>query len=393
MNSPEGDEDLFAGLISAWNDSNTDPAADEVEKAEKSRQGTWRLDRIEAAGFGGLTVFGGPTFDLRVNGENWCLEGQNGSGKTSLASVTLWALTGKRIREHDGPIDERGERSPVVNTAGKKIGDWPSFASYPPSAADLIKPVEVWARLTFTNAQREFATAYRQMVSPLAGNPTSRVNVDPRLLAAPELIETGLLMPARLARIGFGERSKSLYDAVKILTGLDQLADISDGCGQLTHGGRRFLRFGKDNDIDGLQVRFTENMASAELKAKEVNFALPAQRILAEDTAQSLRKSAELSSAEAGGHLRTLKSEIAREIDTTTTEGRRTISNAVSTARVLSSQGTKGIAVFEAWTALKEASEHPSFTCLPARIETGHARILCVLSPGMNVNLLIRNSV
>src|ERR1035437_9460859 len=47
----------------------------------------------------------------------------------SLASAILWALTGKRIREQDGPIEELGARSPVTNSEGKKIGEWPSFAS------------------------------------------------------------------------------------------------------------------------------------------------------------------------------------------------------------------------------------------------------------------------
>ena len=57
-------------------------------------------------------------------------------------------------------------------------------------------------------------------------------------------------MPARLVRIGFGEKSGSLYEAVKMLTGLDQLADIADGCIQFTHNGRRFLKYGKENGLD-----------------------------------------------------------------------------------------------------------------------------------------------
>jgi hypothetical protein len=30
-----------------------------------------------------------------------------------------------------------------MNNAGKKIGDWPSLASYPASPAELIKPADV----------------------------------------------------------------------------------------------------------------------------------------------------------------------------------------------------------------------------------------------------------
>ena len=125
-------------------------------------------------------------------GRNRRLNGQNGSGKTSLASAILWAITGKRIREQDGPIDEHGERAAVTNETGKKLGDWPSVASYPATVYDLIKPIEVWVRLTFENQQGAIATAYRRMTCPLKGNPTSEVVIDPRLLITPQLLETGL---------------------------------------------------------------------------------------------------------------------------------------------------------------------------------------------------------
>jgi hypothetical protein len=37
---------------------------------------------------------------------------------------------------------------------------------------------------------------------------------------------------------------------------------------------------------------------------------------------------------------------------------------------VIANQGAKGIAVFDAWSALKEAIEHQPFAGLPAQIET-----------------------
>jgi len=148
-------------LIAAWNREGTDPASEDLPSASIAVGDVWRLDRIEASGFGGLTLFGGPQFDLRIDGENWCLEGQNGSGKTSLTSAILWALTGKRIREQDGPVEVQCARLPVTNKDGKKIGEWPFVASYPSSTADLLKSAEVWVRLTFKNAKDESATATR----------------------------------------------------------------------------------------------------------------------------------------------------------------------------------------------------------------------------------------
>jgi hypothetical protein len=305
----QGSEDLFSGLIAAWK-AEGDPASEDTESVPSVGEDVWRLDRIDASGFGGLTLFGGPEFKLWVNGENWCLEGQNGSGKTSLASAILWALTGKRIREQDGPVEELGARSPVLNGEGKKIGDWPSFASYPADPADLTKSVSVWVRLTFKNADGELAEAYRIIVCPLTGDAKTTAGVDLRLRVATELMETGLLMPARIAKVGFGDRSQSLYEAVKMLTGLDQFADISDGCSQyFTHAGRRFLRYGKDNGIEGYSTKFSESMVSARLRAKELSFKLPDDSALGDNNVvKGLRDAADSASSEAGEHLATLKS-------------------------------------------------------------------------------------
>ena len=373
----QGNEDLFAGLIASWNQGDVGSEPEGVKKNQNGGGDAWRLDRIEASGFGGLTLFGGKAFDLRINGENWCLEGQNGSGKTSLASAILWTLTGKRIRDQDGPIDEQGARSPVLNNAGKKIGEWPSLASYPASPADLIKQVDVWVRLTFVNTKGEFATAYRRMLCPLVGNPTREVNIDSQLVVAPELIEIGLLMPARLARVGFGDRSQSLYEAVKMLTGLDQLADIAEGCAsQFTHAGRRFLRYGKDNGIDGFKTKFDDSMAKAEKQANNLNYTLPeTRRIDDKKVVRHLKAAAHNASGDAGTFLATLRSEIAPEIDTTTTDGRLKVQTAVSKARAILDQKTGGVVAFEAWAALREAAKDGSFTSLPAAIDAARARL------------------
>jgi hypothetical protein len=366
-----GHEDLFNGLILAWNEVDADPARTAIATVNEAAGDVWRLDRLEASGFGGLSQCGGTTFNLWVNGANWCLEGQNGSGKTSLTSSILWALTGKRIREQDGPVDEQGLRSPVTNSEGGKIGDWPSFASYPTKTQDLAKTAEVWVRLTFTNGKGELATAYRRMICPSTAAATFEVAIDPRLQTAPELIEIGLTMPARISRIGFGDRSQSLYDAVKMLTGLDLLSDIADCCSQITHGGRKFLRYGKDNGIDGFAKIFNEDMAKAEVKSKELAFALPDDRAIGDaDVVQALRTYGANASTAAGSHLATLKADIPPIINTATTEGRLTVRNAASSARAIAHQPISEIPIFEVWTALKEAKDREPFQSLSVEIES-----------------------
>ncbi len=364
-----GDETLFAGLVAAWKSDGDDPAVDQISETLRASKDAWRLFRIEASGFGGLTLFGGPAFDMRVNGENWCLNGQNGSGKTSLASAIIWALTGKRIREQDGPIEEKGDRSVVTDEAGRKLGDWPSFASYPATPADLIKPVDAWVRLTFVNQQGTAAVAYRRIVCPSGRDPVSEVKIDQRLLTVPQLLETGLLMPARLPRVGFGDKSGSLYEAVKMLTGLDQLSDVGEGSANFTHAGRRFLKYGKDNGIERWAQTFNDAVARATEQAGESQFALPEFEALGEQTLVSnLKQAANEALKHAGIHLATLSSEIAAGVDTTTADGRTAVRNAVGAARAVVVQNTKGVELFEALTALEEAKNEEFLAVYPEKI-------------------------
>lgn len=103
-----GDETLFAGLVAAWENIEHDPAKAKAKADGKANTQSWRLDRIETFGFGGLTIFGGRPFNLYVGGNNWCLEGQNGSGKTSLVSAILWAHLQGGERRHGDSLSPNG---------------------------------------------------------------------------------------------------------------------------------------------------------------------------------------------------------------------------------------------------------------------------------------------
>lgn len=366
-----GDEALFAGLVAAWENKDHDPANDEDATEDAALTQSWRLERIEALGFGGLTIFGGKPFELYVGGSNWCLEGQNGSGKTSLVSAILWALTGKRIREHEGPVDERGEREDVESEAGKKIGCWPPLAAYPETVTDLGKEAEVWVRLTFKAADGDMAIVYRRLVSSPNGDAKLEEQIDDRLKPAIRLAEIGILMPARLSKIGFGKSSLTLYEAVKQLTGLDQLSDISEGCTAFGTANRKFMRYAKDKGIEKHENIFADNIAKAKQLANEFDFKLPEKIGLSEkDMDEALEEAAKLASDEAGKHLETLRSEIPATIDTTTVHGRNTVKAAVASARGLVTQGPKAIPLFQTWRALTDAATDPDFANLPTALKT-----------------------
>jgi len=372
----EGNESIFPGLIAAWT-AKDDPASSGTSgEAKQDVVSTWRLSRVETLNFGGLNLFGGPAFEFWVGESNWCLLGQNGSGKTSLVSAIMWALTGRRIREQDGPIEETGAREPVRTSEGQKIGEWPPFAAYPVTSADLIQPVEVWVRLTFTNETGDTATAYRSVACPSTGNPSFKAQIDPRLSALNHLIEAALLMPARLARIGLGKQSQSLYEAVKVLTGLDQLAAIADGAAALDNAGRRFLRYGRENGLELHEARFSENTSKAMTKAAQIGVQLPENlKISSKTIVSDLLAAASSASSEAGTYLATLKSEIAPAVDTTSIAGREKVRLAVSMARGVTNQGTNGIELFSMWTALKEANEHDGFKNFPGAIANAVERL------------------
>lgn len=371
-----GDETLFSGLIAAWENKDHDPAKAGAEAKGKANTQSWRLERVEAFGFGGLTIFGGKPFDLYIGGKNWCLEGQNGSGKTSLVSAILWALTGKRIREHEGPVEERGEREKVENDDGANVGSWPPLAAYPTTVADLGKQAETWVRLTFKAADGDTAIAYRQMVSPPLGNAQIDEKIDDRLRASLRLAEISILMPARLTKIGFGKNSLTLYEAVKQLTGLDQLSDIAEGCTAFGAANRKFMKYAKEQGIENHEHRFADSIAHAKQLTEEFDFTLPEPLGLREKGMdEKLMDAAKLASEGAGRHLETLKNDIPGSIDTNTAEGRSSVKAAVSSARGLVTQGPKAIPLFQTWKALTDANTDADFANLPAALETAKTNL------------------
>ena len=373
----QGNEALFEGIVKAWENKGHDPATGQTQTSAQTSSQSWRLDRVEAFGFGGLTIFGGKIFDLFVGGSNWCLEGQNGSGKTSLASAILWALTGKRIREHEGPVDERGEREPVQNDEGKTIGKWPPLAAYPTTVGELGHSAEVWVRLTFKAQDGEIATAFRRMVSPPNGDAQLEEQIDNRLRAASRLVEIGVLMPARLAKIGFGKNSQTLFEAVKQLTGLDRLSDIAEGCSALGAGNRKFMKYAKDQGIENYEQRFRDSITNAKQLAEEFSFQLPDPLALdVKDIDTTLKSQAKKASESAGQHLKTLTSEIPATIDTATSEGRASIKNSVTNARGLVAQGPKAISLFQTWKALTEAASDEAFAKLPGALQAAKADLV-----------------
>ena len=376
----QGSDRIFGGIIKAWTDEDSDPTPSVIQIDPAERGGPWRLQTIETTNFGGLNTYDGPTFRLEVEGENWCLEGSNGSGKTLLASAIIWVLTGYLFREQDGLTLETGARTPVFDGSGKKIGSWPALVTYPQNAKHLRSKAIVTVTLVFADPSGNQALARRTLVSPAIGNPEITIDVDPRLTASTQLIETGLLMPARLSHIGFGSKSASLYEAMKALTGLDRLADIALGASAICNRGRRFLKYSKDQGINRFKTKFETEIGKArelsgntQLKiSKEIG--LGEKKLLA-----NLDRLCQEASSKAGKLLASLGPETVKGLDLSTIEGRQLLSKAVHTAQGTVESIHKEWPLFHAWAALKEASANSLFHTLPDKLPEFDARLNAAL--------------
>ncbi|PCK09731.1 MAG: hypothetical protein COA42_02880, partial [Alteromonadaceae bacterium] len=110
----EPTDTVFDQLVKVWRGEG-DPANSSANVASVlPDKETWKLHKLQTYGFGGLNQFEGPVFGVDFNQKSWCIEGQNGSGKTSLTSAIIWALTGQIVREHSGLTNDCGERKTGV---------------------------------------------------------------------------------------------------------------------------------------------------------------------------------------------------------------------------------------------------------------------------------------
>lgn len=350
-------ETIFQGLISVWG-SESDPATTSVNAhAQPTSTETWRLDKIKTYGFGGLNQFGGPTFNIEVNQETWCIEGQNGSGKTSLTSAIIWALTGQVIREHSGLSRNKGERKDVYSNNGTKIGTWPPIAAYPTDENDLAKPAKVFVKLDFRNNNGDKATVYRSLQSLSDGTVKQLVRKSPFIEPYVNLIETGVVMPNRLGYLGFGDQSENLCEAVKMLTGLDFIESIGKGVTKIKRGGSRFLNYSKQHRIGDIEADYFKWLDVAKGHTETTGYDLtPFNQIDGDKLAEELEKLRSQSESVAKDKMGTLVDDLATNIDIGSQQDRDKVKQAVERVKIaITSKPTDLSNIFEALASLTQA--------------------------------------
>jgi len=330
------------GMAEAF-DSDLDPATVKATSGGQPRTaGPWYLTRIETEGFGGINVWGGTRFTEELDGQSLLIDGPNGSGKSSFVAALIWALTGQRPRDASDGVNEP-DQSQVFDSNGRKVGEWPPLACYPDKAGLLSQTPFVRVKLTFKNAAGIEAAIDRTL-----RNGQTNLDVDPRLELPPVLIETGLVMPTRLAHIRFGAGEQQLTDAVQMLTGLDEIALLGEFVGELCHKARDYLGYSKAQRRDDIAQQFADSLSTAKTALASIEEKLP--DFIPSDTRDKGGSMAELGkkfSEKAATTISVIRADLASNLDLTLSVVQQQVAAAIDASKTEMDQGLSGLPL---WT-------------------------------------------
>ena len=301
------DAGFFEALEVACRESIDDVGPESVEKnaaaeaREEADLRSWRLQKVETRGFGGLNAGPGDIFEFDAMGRNSCIEGQNGCGKSSLANAVLFAMTGRIHRDQYGIWDDPAQLEPVMSDEGEKLGEWPPIAAYPNSWGNDRPPVDVSVTLTFGNENDGEEAEAKRRLHGEPGALEEEVLIDDRLTAVPTLIEAGLLMPMRIQHIRMPEPDDNdqLVGLIRQLIGLEPLLDVANLVDKLCHGSQRFLKYARDNDAEGKRESISTLLKDAQEKIEELDTGLnlvvdiEVKKPVADDRLKDLRNAKE----------------------------------------------------------------------------------------------------
>jgi hypothetical protein len=356
VRSPVELPDTFVkGLADAY-ESEQDPASSlSMSPAPTAGASAWKLNAIETEGFGGLNIWKGPVFRFEFDAESLLIEGPNGSGKSSFAGAILWALTGERPRDYaEGSAHQP---KPVFQVSDKEcVGEWPPIACYPPTIAELSAPPRVRVQLEFTDDAGSTAIVERILESG-----TIKWSVDPRFQVPSVFIETGLLMPARLAVLRFSGGSSRLTDAVQMLTGMDDLVAIGSLVEGLCHKSREYLSY-KKKELAAAKKEFDGHIDSARNTLADLNVPVPS--LTPTDTSDSTGVMAMLGKqlSETAARLTTvIESDLGKGLALDTAAGQTKVLSAIGVAE---DDVRAGLSSLPAWKLLESLDSDLSDECI-----------------------------
>ena len=348
-------DSFIKGLADAY-ESDEDPAsALSVTAAPAAGASTWKLHAIETEGFGGLNTWKGPVFRFEFERESLLIEGPNGSGKSSFTGAILWALAGERPRDHVDGIAH--ESKPVFQSSDEsRVGEWPPIACYPPTVAELSTLPRVRVRLEFMNDAGTKAVVERILESGVIKH-----SVDPRFDVPSVFIETGLLMPARLAVLRLSGGSSRLTDAVQMLTGMDDLVAIGSLVEGLCHKSREYLSY-KKKDLASAKKEFENCIDAARKTLEDLNVAVgsftPADT---SDNASPMAKFGKQLSEKAAELTKVIESDLGPGAALDSAAGQSRVVSAIGAAQ---DEVSAGLSSLTAWKLLESLSNDLDEECI-----------------------------
>lgn len=332
--------DFIKGLASA-SLGEQDPADDIGQAVQSSSATGWRLRSIETAGIGGVNIFHGPTFSYDFDAESWLAQGPNGSGKSSLVGAIIWALSSKRPRDQ---VEMQPDAiRPVYALVGedrteKQIGQWPPLISLPTDAGGLTAIPRASVTLMFEDTSGNQASVSRTLDEGRVSEVRS-----PNFNVPSILVETGIVMPARLTSMRFGDSGSPLSEAVQRLTGLDDLIAIGLLCDGLCNKGREFLSYQK-KELALLRAAFDSALVSCRTEMKKVDRRVP--EFLPADTGDQDGELAKLGKELNGRSaelIEVIAGDLAEDIDLSQPASQQSVAVAIAAAREDLEKGIKSL--------------------------------------------------
>jgi hypothetical protein len=337
----------FVGGLEAAFDGVDDPAQRRAPAAGAiTLQGPWRLHSVAAEGFGGLNTWKGTPFVFELDSESFLLEGPNGSGKSSLVGAILWALTGERPR--DQSTVSGYEAKPVFSASDRPVGEWPPIACYPANIVELRAGPAVKVLLTFRAPNGDEAYVERR----LTGNAISETRT-PGFAPPPVLIETGLVMPARLIRMRLDGGGGRLTDAVQTLTGLDDLIAMALLAEGLCHKSREYRAY-RAKDLVGFRQEFNQALANARALLAPVEIIVPSFKPSDTDKADGEMAGLGKTLIERASQLAgVVSSDLAANLNLSAARVQNDVAVALASARTDITASLQGLAL---WASLKSVA-------------------------------------
>ena len=359
-------DDFVTGLSDAYNGTDDPATTNAAAAAVASTAECWRLQSIETLGFGGLNVWAGLPFHFDFDQESLLIEGPNGSGKSSLIGAILWALSGDRPR--DQAKGDVHQPMPVFATNDKIAGDWPPIACYPLKADDLKSPAKVRVALTFKNSKGQDAQIERMLDG---GKVTTTISPDFDVPSI--LLETGLLMPARLTALRLDDGRSRLTDAVQKLTGLDNLVAIGTLTENLCHKSREYLSY-KKKELATARTEFDQATGEARTALAAVQTAVPDFTPADTDDSEGpMGAFGKMLTQRAAELTHVVSSDLAAGLDLASPPVQHQVISAIGAAQEDLSAGLSGIPSWKALESIAQALDEDSVKRLSTAVATARS--------------------